>query len=420
MRHTLAALAALLLAAAVLLTGNGLQGSLLAVRANGEGFELIEIGLMMSAYFAGYVAGCRLIPAMVKDVGHIRTFTAMASIASAAALAHVLLIDATVWMVLRGITGFCFAGLAMVIESWINEKATNANRGRVLSIYRMVDLGSVTIGQLLLTLADPGAFALFAIVSILISMSLVPVALSTAPTPRPLQSVNLDLRRVYRISPQAAVGSVLTGLASSGFWALGPVFAQNLGNDTKLIAAYMGVTIVSAAAAQWPLGAISDRSDRRVLVLVVTVAAAGAGALLWTMADESPGWMLFGGALFGAFAISLFGMLLTQANDYAQPTEYVALNAGLLLLYGLGSIVGPLLASQSMQLFGTTALYAYTMGVHVLLAMFSAWRLTRRPTAAPQEREEFIPTPATSPMVFEMDPRCPDVIRPPAESDTAG
>ncbi len=408
MRSTLAAIAALLLATSVLLMGNGLQGSLLAVRANGEGFTLLQIGFLMSAYFAGYVAGCRLIPLMVRNVGHIRTFTALASVASASALAHVLLIDATVWMVLRAVTGFCFAGLAMVIESWINEKATNANRGRVLSIYRMVDLGSVTVGQLLLSLADPASFVLFAIVSILISISLVPVALSTAPSPRPLQTVNLDLRRVFQVSPLAAVGCLLAGFASSAFWSLGPVFVQNLGHEIRLIAVFMGVTILSAAAAQWPLGAISDRVDRRVLAFVVTLLSAGAGLLLWTIADRSAVWMLVGGGLFGAFSISLFGLLLTQANDYAQPTEFVALNAGLLLLYGLGSIVGPLLASQSMQWFGTTALFGYTMLIHALLGAFALWRLTRRPTAAPREREKFIPTPATSPMVFELDPRRPD------------
>jgi MFS family permease len=405
MFSTLRSVGALLLAAGILFVGSGLQGSLLAIRGNGEGFALAQIGLLMSTFYAGFVAGCQLTPGMVGRVGHIRTFTALASVASAVALAHVLIVDAYLWMVFRCVSGFCFAGLAMVIESWINERATNANRGRVLSIYRMVDLGALTLGQVLLTAADPGSYVLFAFVSILVSLALVPVALTTGPVPNPIESVRLDMRRVFRVSPLAFVGTLLVGLASSAFWSVGPVFVQDLGYGTGLIAAFMSVVILAGALAQWPLGLISDLIDRRLLVSIVALLAALSSALLVLAASRSPTLVLVGGGLFGAFGMSLFGLFVAQANDYAEPTEYVALNAGLLLLYGVGSIIGPLLASQAMQWFGTDSLFAYTTLVYVLMFGYTLWRMARRSAAPVETQDAFVSVPMTSPLIFELDPR---------------
>lgn len=408
MRQTITSLWALLLAAGILFVGGGLQGSLVAVRANAEGFSLAQIGLMMSVYSIGFVLGCRWTPLLVKNVGHIRAFTALASIASAVALAYVLLVDAYVWQLMRGISGFCFAGVAMIIESWINERVSNAVRGRVLSIYRVVDLGGLTIGQLLLSLADPGTFVLFAVVSILVSLSLVPVALTTATTPKPIRSARLNLRRVFKVAPFSAFGTLLVGLASSAFWAIGPVYVQNLGFENWLISAFMGVVIMGGALAQWPLGALSDRMDRRKLILAVALLASMAGMVLMLTSQMGPVWLLVGGGAWGFFAMTLFGLFVALANDHADPSEYVALNASLLLLYGLGSIVGPILSSASMAAMGTRALFGYTMVVHLVTVIYGLWRLTRREAVTLAEQEDFVPMPQTSPMVFELDPKIDD------------
>ncbi len=419
MRQIIVSLSALLFAAGVLFIGSGLQGSLLALRANAEGFSLFEIGLLMSVYSGGFVLGCQWTPLLVKNVGHIRTFTALASVASAVALGHALVVDPVAWLAMRSVAGFCFAGLAMVIESWIHERASNSNRGRVLSIYRIVDLGGLTIGQVLLATADPGSFTLFALVSILVSMALVPVALTTAAAPRPIKSARLDLRRVFRISPMAAVGTLLVGLASSAFWAVGPVYVQNLGYKPWLISAFMGVAITGGALAQFPIGAISDKMDRRILVILMAGLAAGAGLMLVTLSHIAPVWLLVSGGLFGFFAMSLFSLYVSQANDHAEPSDYVALNAGLLLLYGVGAIVGPILASQAMDLLGTRALFGYTMTIHLLMVFYGLWRLTRREAISREAQDDYLPMPQTSPVIFEFNPQL-DADRSATESPDAG
>lgn len=404
MRQTLSALGALLFAAGILFVGGGLQGSLVAVRANGEGFSLALIGAMMSVYSIGFVLGCQWTPRIVKNVGHIRAFTALASIASGVAMAYVLLVDAYAWLIMRTVSGFCFAGVAMIIESWINERTTNALRGRVLSLYRIVDLGGLTIGQLFLSLADPDTFVLFAVVSILVSFSLVPVALTTSAAPQPITSSRLDLRRAFEVSPLAVVGTFLVGLASSSFWAIGPVYVQNLGFETWLISAFMSAVILSGAVAQWPIGALSDRVGRRKLTVLTALVASGAGVFLAVFAPAGPAWLLGGAAMWGFCAMSLFSLFVAQANDHARPDEYVPLNAGLLLLYGLGAIAGPLLSATAMDWFGTRALFGYTAVVHAAIVAYGLWRMSRRDSLDPEQQDQYQPVVQTSPVIFELAP----------------
>ena len=374
MQHIFINIFALLLASAILLMGNGLQGTLLIVRANSEAFSLTSIGLITSAYFVGFVLGCRYIPKIVQQVGHIRTYTALASIASAAALSHVLFVTPVFWIAIRVISGFCFAGLSMVIESWLNDKATNKIRGRVLSTFRMVDLGAVTVGQLLLTLADPMGFTLFALVSILLSLALVPIALTKTSTPKPIAHESMSLKNIYKVSPLGAVGSFTTGIANTAFWAMGPVFVQNMGYKSSLVAAFMSTAIIGGAVTQWPMGLMSDKIDRRIIVLFATVMAMIAGIALYLVAGISPFWMLAGVCLFGGFAIPLFGLCMAHANDYAKPENYVSLNSGLLFLYGVGAMTGPVLVAPFMSVLGTQGLFAYTATMHSMFLIFAIWR----------------------------------------------
>ncbi|WDI32210.1 MFS transporter [Hyphococcus flavus] len=404
MTNTIRTLSALLLAAFILIAGNNLQGTLLAIRGDLEGFSLTLVGLLMSAYFVGFIAGCRYAPGMVKRVGHIRSFTALASLASASALAHLLAIDATIWIVLRVISGFCLAGLHMILESWLNENATNETRGRILSVYRITDLSAATAGQMLLAASDPAGFVLFALVSILMSIALVPVALTTSTAPQPISDDTLNLKRIFHISPLAGAGCFAVGAANGAFWAIAAVFVQRLGYSVTIVAWFMSAVVIAGAVSQWPLGHLSDRIDRRLVIIGAAGGSTLGGVFLSLTSTISPLMLLAGGCVFGLFAMPLFGLSVAHANDRAKPTEYVSLNAGLLLLYGAGAVAGPVIAPVIMQFTAPQALFLYTSSIHVLLVVFGIWRVIRRDAVPEEEREDFISVPRTSPGVFEMNP----------------
>ena len=260
--RTLAPVLSLLLATAILLTGNGLQGTLIPIRADIEHFATTTVGLIGSVYFAGFMAGCILGPVLVKRAGHIRTFAALAALASIVPLVHALVIEPVVWGAMRALNGFCFAGLYMVIESWLNERATNETRGSLLSVYLMVNLSSLTLGQLLLNAAPPSQFTLFAACSILTSLALVPVSLTTSVQPAPVGSTRIDVRKLYSLSPVGLMGSFVVGVANAPFWTLGPVFAKDSGLDLKGVSFFMVAAIFGGAIAQIPIGRLSDRSDQ--------------------------------------------------------------------------------------------------------------------------------------------------------------
>lgn len=403
MFRAVSAILSLLLAAAILLAGNGLQGTLLAVRANIEGFPTALIGVLMSAYFAGFVLGCRFNPAFIKSVGHIRTFLALASIASASALLHPLIVDVGVWCILRAITGFCFAGLIMVIESWINERATNSDRGQILSVYRVIDLVATMAGNALLATASPQGFELFATVSILMSIALVPVALTRSDAPKPIETARLDIPRLFRVSPVAAVGAPTIGLANASFWGVGAVYAQRLGYDNATIAAFISVVIIGAALTQWPLGWLSDKIDRRRVMAGAAILGALSSAALARFGGESVALLLGLGALVGAFVIPMFGLNAAHANDHSPPGAAVETNGGLLLLHGCGSVVGATLGAIVMAAFGPASLFLYIAAVYALFSVFCLYRIMSRPPVPEAQKTPFAPVPKNAaPTVFEI------------------
>lgn len=403
MFRAVAAISALLLAAAILLAGNGLQGTLLSVRGQLEGFSPALIGLLMTAYFVGFIAGCRINPGFIKSVGHIRTFTALASIASASALAHALAVDGVTWAILRAITGFCFAGLIMIIESWLNERSTNAERGRLLSIYRIADLVAIMGGNALLAVADPASFHLFAAVSILISVALVPVALTRTAEPKPIATARLDIAGLFRVSPVAAIGAPLTALANGSFWAVAPVFVLALGYDAPAVASFVIATVLGAALSQWPLGWISDRIDRRKVMAGAAFLCAVSAAALSQLGGRNELYLLCLGAMVGAFMLPMFGLNAAHANDHSAPENAVSTNGGLLLLHGMGSAVGASAGGIAITLFGPTALYIYIATIYAIFCAFCVYRITARGPAPDVEKAPFSPVPASAaPTVFEI------------------
>ena len=389
----------------LLLTGLGLLGTVLGVRAAQEGFPDALTGLVMSAYFAGFILGTYLCPGIVRRVGHIRAYAAFAATASVCAFAHALLVEPLTWSLLRLVTGVCLVGLYLVIESWLNSETPNAQRGRVFAVYMTVTLLAMALGQYLLLVDPAGGFATFGVASTLFSLGLVPVALTRHPEPRPVGVVQLHLRHLYDLSPSGVVGALVAGLATSAFWGMGAVFAQRIGLSGTGIATFMSVTIVGGVLLQWPIGWLSDRVDRRLVLLGVAMfssgaAAATAAATLWSQTALYLWAFFLGGAMFSIYSLSV-----AYLNDRLDPHEALDASQGVLLVYGAGAVLGPLAGGLMMHPFGPRGLFIYMAGV---LGIFVLFALTRLPVSSPvpePERSTYMPMNRTSPVAAQLDPR---------------
>jgi MFS family permease len=395
---------ALLIGISVLLFGGGLQGTLLGVRATIESFPLQATGLIMSAYYGGYVAGYFISPQLVFRVGHIRAFAAFAAIASAAAIAHGLFVHPSAWFFLRFASGVCFAGLFMVCESWLNGRATNETRGKLLAVYMMVQLGALAVGQMLLPLGDPRHLELFAVASALISVGLVPVALTRSQAPQQISPHAMGVPTLYAISPLGVVGCFASGLALGAFWGMGPVFAQGIHLSTSGVASFMGMTILGGMVLQWPIGRMSDRTDRRLLIMVVNLGIAATSAGLAVVSGGSLWIVLALAVAFGGLAFSLYSLCVAHTNDLLTPEDMVAASSGLLLVYGVGAAVGPYAASAVMAAVGYHGLYAFVAAATLVTGAFAFYRARVRPPVPAEERAEFVPLPRTSPVVLALHP----------------
>lgn len=404
MTAVVAPITALLFGVALLLMGNGLQGTLLPIRANLEAFSAIEIGILGSSYFFGFALGCWGGPWLVHRVGHIRTFAAIVAIASSIVLAHALITSPGVWWSLRAGSGFCFAVLYMVIESWLNERATNENRGLVFSIYTIINLTVITVGQMMLTLADPASFVLFGLASILVSLAAVPVALTRSQAPEPIEQVKIRVRTLYHQSPVGVMGCATVGLANGAFWALGPIFAQRDTGDTTNVALFMSIAVIAGAVGQWPLGRWSDKIDRRKVIIVASAGAAFAALVMTWLAQSDNAALTYSVFLFGFFAFPLYALSIAHMNDFVQPESYVETASGLLLVYAAGAVAGPLIASLTIELFGTGSLFAYTALVHLGLVIFASYRMSQRTTAPTEEHITFADALRVAQTVGPIDP----------------
>lgn len=386
MKHALAPVAALLIGVSILLTGQGLQGTLLPVRAGLEEFSTFSIGVMGGVYFFGFTLGCLKGGELLRNVGHVRVFAAMTAMASASPLIHSLVLNPMAWSLLRGLTGFCFAVLYIVIESWLNERSSNEDRGTIFSTYVMITLTFTAAGQMMMLVYDPLEMQLFAFTSVLVSIAAIPVALSRSPSPTQPHDVEVDIPKLFRISPAGAFGCLAQGLVTGSFWALAPVFAASTGGGVSVAAWFMTSAVIGGALAQWPLGYLSDRLGRRKVMASICLAGAVLGLILVTFLSDSTtmGLSLFSAA-WGFVTFPLYAIAVAHTNDYAQPEDFVMVSSGLLLMYGAGAIAGPFLASALMTLTAQSALYGFTAMVHVTLAIYVTTRIFHR-EPAPDER----------------------------------
>ncbi len=391
-----------LTASGILLAGNGLQGTLIALRGDMEGFSTTTIGLFGTTYYLGMLLGCRYGPQVIGGVGHIRAFAAFAAIAASAALFMVLLIHPAMWLAMRFATGLAFAVLSMAIESWLNERAGNADRGQVLGLYRTVDLCSVTGAQFLLPVFGAGSFALFCVVGIFFCIALVPVSLTRGPSPRPPEVHGLNLRRVWLLSPLAAAGCLTIGLTNSAFRLVGPVYASDIGLDVAQVAIFVSAGVVGGALMQFPLGLLSDHFNRRVIVMTATAGAALSGLLLSFVDAGNPSLVYAGAALFGAFALPLYSLSIAHASDMVEPGEFVSISASLMFMFGVGAAIGPFAASVVIDTFGAPAIFTYTTVMHGGFLVFVFYRMIRRPNVPRVRRSRFTAFLRTSPAIFRL------------------
>ncbi|WP_226579312.1 MFS transporter [Acuticoccus sediminis] len=388
-RSALAPVAALLLGTALLYLGYGLQATLIPLRADFEGFSRVAIGLLSSTYYAGFVAGCVFAPYLILRAGHIRAFAAMVSLVSAAALSFPLVTDEISWMLFRFGTGFCISGLLVIIESWLNEKATNATRGTVMSTYIVITYATISIGQLGVAVQPISSFTLFALCSIMLSIAAVPVALTKASQPAPIPVVKFNPGMLWSTAPAAFVGSFLSGVMAGSFNGLGSIFAIDSGFRTDEAAIFVSASVMGGAIGQYPLGRISDFVDRR-LVLLGAASATATIAFLLAFADFLPDVMILCfGFVVGLTMLPVYSVAAAHAYDWTPSEDIVATSAALLVVFGVGSIVGPLIASTMMAIIGPGGLFLTIAVSAVSLAIFVSARITMRSRPKEEMRSDF-------------------------------
>ena len=398
-------LLSLLAGIGLLLVGIGLLFPVLGLRAAGAEFPVWVTGLVMSAYFAGFMLGTFLCPALIRRVGYIRAFAAMTSIASTMPLLHALLVNPWAWGVLRLVTGMCIVGLYMVIESWLNSLAPNNQRGKIFAAYMATTHIAMAIGQVLILAGDRLGFVPFALASVLLSFALVPVTLTRVREPKPVAAPRLGWRNLYETSPLGVVGATVSGLVNGAFFGMGAVFADRVGMSDPAIAAFMGATILGGALLQWPIGHYSDNRDRRRVLLQVCVIAgmlATAGVLL---ARWSQGALIALGFVYGGFVFTLYGLSVAHVNDRIDSARLLEVSGGLLLLYGIGAAIGPTAAGIIMDALGPGSLMTYFAVLLIATAVFAAHRMRVTAPLPAEAQADYVSVPGGSQAALQLDPR---------------
>jgi MFS family permease len=408
MASQLIPVAALLMGSALLLVAGGIHGLLLPIRGAMEGFSTTELGLIGTGWAVGFVLGCIIVPRIVRRVGHVRAYGVMASIAGVVILLNLLIISPWAWIGMRAFSGFCFAGAQMIVESWLNERCTRENRGTIFSVYQMVNFAASTAGQLLLATAPAEGFFFFVLGAIFYCLAILPSALSTAQTPRPLKTTKLDLRSLFRNSPVAAVGCFLIGLVNGAFGTLGAVYGQKIGLPTAVIAFFMSAAVLGGAITQVPLGKLSDKIDRRIVLIGVSVAAIVMSLIIAVIQPTHPIAIIVMIALFGGMIYPMYGLTVAHANDYAAPDDFVKVASGLLLMSGFGTMIGPIIGAVAMEHLGPAGLFTSFSMIHALLIGYTAFRISRRPAVRDVPRDAFQSVPplkTATPETIALDPR---------------
>ncbi|MEE9389276.1 MAG: MFS transporter [Paracoccaceae bacterium] len=393
---------ALLLGILLLMVGNGLQGTLLGIRGEIEGFTTFEISVVMSAYFAGFFGGSRLAPELIRRVGHVRVFAALGSLISAALILFPAVTEPWAWTILRMILGFCFSGVYVTAESWLNNAASNENRGQALSLYMIVQMTGVVSAQGLLVLGDPSGFVLFIIPSVLVSIAFAPILLSISPTPAFAAAKPMSLRKLYQVSPLGCVGLFLLGGVFSAQFGMAAVYGIQAGFSVAEISVLVAAIYIGALVMQYPIGWLSDRMDRRLLIMITALLAGFAGIAGMLLGDNYSS-LLAVAFIIGGTSNPLYSLLLAYTNDFLELDDMAAASGGLVFINGMGAIAGPLTTGWMMGAVGPGGFWLFVGILMLLLAVYAAYRMTQSAATPVEETQAFVGvSAAASPVAVEV------------------
>ncbi len=394
---------ALLFGLGLMMLGNGLQGTLLGLRASLEGFSNTTTGLIMTGYFLGFLFGSALVPKMLGNVGHVRVFAALVSLASASVLLHPVFVQPVPWMAMRLLTGFAYAGLYVVAESWLNDIATNKTRGQLLSIYMVVIMGGAALGQLLLNLADPKSFELFVLISVLVSIAMVPILLTAGGAPDFTAPEPIGLRKVYNASPLGVIGIFSCGITQGSVFSMGAVFAYKNGFSVSEISFLITSISLGAIIFQWPIGKLSDMIDRRKVIIASSLLSAV--VLMISIQWSSGSTMVFVLIMlvYGGISMPIYSLCIAHTNDFLEPRQMVGASASLVLMSGLGASMGPVSCATLMDLMGPQGFLVFLALVHGAITVFGFYRMAQRESVPKEDQRHYgTMTPRTSPVLADI------------------
>lgn len=371
---------ALLLGMLLLMVGNGLQGSLIGIRGDIENFSTFELSVITSAYFFGFLIGSRLAPEMIRRVGHVRVFAALGSFISAILILYPTVTEPWAWMLFRVIFGFCFCGVYVTAESWLNNASTNETRGKALSLYMIVQMSGIIAAQGLLNVADPAGFVLFVIPSVLVSLSFAPILLSASKSPSFETTASMSLKGLYQASPTGIVGMFVLGGVFSAQFGMASVYGTQANLSVAQISGFVSAIFAGGLLLQYPIGWLSDRMDRRVLILATSIVAALTGVFGWIFGGNYTS-ILVAGFLFGGMTNPLYSLVIAYVNDYLSTDDMAAASGGLLFVNGLGAVSGPIILGYIMQFMGASGFWLFLAIIMIGLSGYVAWRMTQRSSA---------------------------------------
>lgn len=393
---------ALLLGMCLLMVGNGMQGTLLGIRGALEGFSTFEMSIVMSAYFVGFLGGSRLAPHMIRRVGHVRVFAALASLISAVMILYPTFPAVPLWAIGRVLIGFCFSAVYVTAESWLNNAADNSNRGQALSLYMIVQTLGIVVAQALLLAADPSGYVLFVIPSVLVSVAVTPILLTISPTPAFDTTKPMSLRELATFSPLGCIGMFLLGGVFSAQFGMAPVYGAEAGLSVAQISTFVATFFVGSVVLQYPIGWVSDRMDRRTLI-VITSAIGAAGSVMGMMLGDVFWLLLISAFIVGGMSNPLYSLLIAYTNDFLQHEDMAAASAGLLFVNGVGAITGPLIIGYAMQVFGPPGYFILLAVVLLALTGYAVYRMTQRPAPSSEDTSAYQRMmPTASPVTVEI------------------
>ena len=392
---------ALLLGMMLLMVGNGLQGTLLGVRGGIEGFSTFEMSIVMSAYFAGFLGGSRVAPEMIRRVGHVRVFAALASFISAILILYPAFAHPVAWALGRVVIGFCFSGVYVTAESWLNNSADNTNRGKALSVYMIVQMFGIVSAQVLLAMGDVSGYALFIVSSVLVSISFAPILLSISPTPAFETAKPMPLKTLIKISPLGCFGMFLLGGVFSAQFGMSAVYGVAAGLTIAQISLFVSSIYVGALLMQYPIGWFSDRVDRRLVILIVA-SLGGMMSLVAFSFDQYFGALLVAAFIIGGTSNPLYSLLIAYTNDYLEADDMASASGGLIFINGMGAIAGPLVTGKMMDTFGTQAFFMVIATLMLTLTGYAGYRMTQRSRDGIEDGLYAPVMPSSSPVAVEV------------------